>query len=77
MLKCLWIVVVLLVGCHDTICSCPAILSGPGWCQKAPAGGTDCAAVCPLNVPCAGYCLPDGGNPNNPMPVRCDGGAAH
>ena len=56
-------------GCHDVTCSCPAIFSGPGWCHTE-VGPPPCK--CPISTPCPGYCIPDGGDFE--QPVRCDGG---
>ena len=70
MRKLLLIIVFVGAGCNDPICHGPAPSTGPGWCPKAPAPGE-----CVVSMLCAGYCLPDGGDPVNPTPVRCDGGS--
>jgi hypothetical protein len=54
-------------GCKDTICVGGPAYTGAGWCQK-PVG------QCYVSVLCPGYCLPDGGDPVDPTPYRCDGG---
>jgi hypothetical protein len=76
MRKALGFVFVLLVvaSCKDQICNCPAGPGDPGWCHKDTPNAYECSAVCGTVVLCPGYCLPDGGNPFNPVPVPCDGG---
>ncbi len=63
-----FLLLLLAAGCHDVVCSCPGIASGPGWCSGG-AGPAPCR--CPTSVPCPGYCLQDGGFD---VVVRCDGG---
>jgi hypothetical protein len=67
-------VALLAIACQDTICHCPPENAGAGWCLKPGTGPSGCGKLCPMTVPCPGYCVPDGGYLGLAEPYRCDGG---